>query len=709
MPTDPDQPTELSRDLLAAIRDLSFARELDAVTSIVRTTARRLTRADGVTFVLKEGGQCYYADEDAIAPLWKGRRFPLDACISGWVMQHGHSVAIPDIYSDSRIPHDAYRLTFVKSLAMVPVRAEDPVAAVGAYWASTHAATAAELRALEAIADAAALALTNVQLWADLRSVNHKLQQRVTEFETLLDVLPVGIGIAYDAQANNIRTNRWFSEFLRLAPESNASLSAPAGERPTHFRLLRDGRALSPEELPLQRAAREGIETKNLELELEFDSGDRRRLLEYATPLFDEAGQVRGSVGAFVDVTDRKRLEEQRERVLRAEREAREEAERANRIKDEFLTSLSHELRTPLNAILGWTQLLRRKADADPFLMQGLETLERNAKLQTQLIDDLLDMSRILSGKIRLDVQAIALGRVIEAAVESVRPSAEAKGLSLTMTLDPEAGPVSGDPSRLQQVVWNLVTNAVKFSSRGGSIAIRLERVNSHLEISISDTGIGISPDFLPHVFERFRQADASTTRRHGGLGIGLSIVKNLVDLHGGTVRAKSAGTGKGATFVVSLPVMTLATPTSDRRQPAATSVVPMDADPPSLEGISVLVIDDDDDSRTLLSLILGNRGATVTTAHAATSALDAVAAATPDVIISDIGLPERDGYQLIREIRAISDELKQVPALALTAFARSEDRRRALLAGFQMHISKPVEPAELCTAVASLAKKFDL
>ncbi len=708
MLTDPDQPTALSRDLLAAIRDLSFARELDAVTAIVRTTARRLTRADGVTFVLKDGNQCYYADEDAIAPLWKGRRFPLAACISGWVMQHGQSVVIPDIYADARVPHDAYRPTFVKSLAMAPVRAQDPVAAVGAYWATLHLATPEELRVLEAIADAAALALTNVQLWADLQSVNRRLQQQVTEFETLLDVLPVGIAIASDPRANDIRTNRWFSDFLKLAPQANASLSAPDGERPTHFRLRQEGRDLEPEELPLQRAAREGVEIRDVELELAFDSGERRRLLEYAAPLFDETGQVRGSVGAFVDVTDRKRLEEQREQMLQAEREARAEAERTNRIKDEFLTSLSHELRTPLNAILGWTQLLRRKSDADPFLTQGLDTLERNAKLQTQLIDDLLDMSRILSGKIRLDVQAVSLGRIVEAAVASVRPSADAKGLALTMTLDPQAGPVSGDPSRLQQVVWNLLSNAVKFSTRGGSIDIRLERVNAHLEVSITDSGIGIAPDFLPHVFERFRQADASTTRRHGGLGIGLSIVKNLIDLHGGTVRAKSAGTGKGATFVVSLPATTLSRPTTDRRHPAATSVAP-DAEPPSLDGLTILVIDDDDDSRTLLSLILGNRGATVVTANGAASALAAVAATIPDVILSDIGLPDRDGYQLIRDIRAIGDELKNVPALALTAFARSEDRRRALLAGFQMHISKPVEPAELCTAVASLAKKVDL
>jgi CheY-like chemotaxis protein len=316
-------------------------------------------------------------------------------------------------------------------------------------------------------------------------------------------------------------------------------------------------------------------------------------------------------------------------------------------------------------------------------------------------------MSRILSGKIRLDVQAVAIARIVEAAVESIRPSASARGLSLTTALDPDVGPVSGDPARLQQIVWNLLANAVKFSTKGGTIEIRLERVNAHVEISVTDNGIGIAPDFLPHVFERFRQADASTTRRHGGLGIGLSIVKNLVDLHGGTVRAKSAGVGKGATFMLTLPLTTLAAPTSDRRVTAAPSVRAIDVDPPSLDGISVLVIDDDEDSRTLLAVILGNRGANVTTAPAAQAALQAVSAAVPDVIISDIGLPERDGYELLRDIRALGGDLKQVPALALTAFARSEDRRRALLAGFQMHISKPVEPAELCTAVASLAKKF--
>ncbi len=398
---------------------------------------------------------------------------------------------------------------------------------------------------------------------------------------------------------------------------------------------------------------------------------------------------------------------------LQAER-SREQAETANRSKDEFLATVSHELRTPLNAILGWTQLLLASgpdaADADR-RRRGLETIVRNAKLQAQLIDDLLDVSRIISGKMRLDVQPTDLAAVIDAAVEAIRPAAEAKQIQVRRVLDPFAGPVTGDPARLQQVVWNLLSNAVKFTAKTGKIEVRLERVNSHIEILVADTGTGISPEFLPHVFDRFRQLDASTTRRHGGLGLGLAIVRHLVELHGGTVKVKSPGEGQGSTFIVELP-MSVAhlTPTEGLRVHPRAEVGGGDPcrDDPSLDlrGIRILVVDDEPDARETLQQILEHCHGKVVAVGSAAEALRSLEAWRPDVLLSDIGMPGEDGYELIRKVRALPPERGgRTPAAALTAFARGEDRRRALRAGFQMHVAKPVDLQELATVVVSLAR----
>jgi PAS domain S-box-containing protein len=415
--------------------------------------------------------------------------------------------------------------------------------------------------------------------------------------------------------------------------------------------------------------------------------------------------------GYVRDIGEQRRVEEERAILLSAEQAARMDAERASRTKDEFLATLSHELRTPLNAILGWATILKggnSQLDADD-LRQGLETIERNARVQTQIIEDLLDMSRIISGKVRLDVQRLSMEPVLRAAVETVTPAADAKGIRIQTVLDPLAGPVSGDPNRLQQVFWNLLTNAIKFTPKGGRVQVVLERVNSHLEVSITDTGEGIRPEFLPHVFDRFRQADPSTTRRHGGLGLGLSIVKQLIELHGGTVRAKSAGAGQGSTFTVSLP-LTVVHPEYDadamRRHPraGATAATP-DEMCVKIEGLKVLVVDDEPDARTLLRRLLEDCGAVVTTAASAKEALEHLAVERPDVLVSDIGMPGEDGYSLIRRVRALETEGSgNIPAVALTAYARSEDRTRSILAGFQMHVAKPVEPTELVAVVASLA-----
>ncbi len=434
---------------------------------------------------------------------------------------------------------------------------------------------------------------------------------------------------------------------------------------------------------------------------------DRRRLDLSVTisPIRDIGGTVVGASKVARDITERRQAEA---RQLETERAARAQAEHASRMKDEFLATLSHELRTPLNAILGWSQILRNDPSAED-IVQGVAVIERNARAQTQIIEDLLDMSRIISGKVRLDVQRIDLKPVVEAAIDTVRAAADAKSIRLQTVLDPLARPVSGDPNRLQQVFWNLLTNAIKFTPKEGRVQIVLERVNSHLEVSVSDSGEGISPEFLPHVFDRFRQADASTSRRHGGLGLGLAIVKQLTELHGGTVRVKSSGLGQGTTFTVLLPLSAIhlePAPEEERRHPrGAHDAGPAPLPHLKLAGVKVLAVDDEPDARELVRRLLDGCEAIVRTAGSVAEALAMIQAEAPDVLVSDIGMPGQDGYALIRQVRALgATHGGNVPAVALTAYARSEDRMKAILAGFQMHVAKPVEGAELLTVVASLA-----
>jgi signal transduction histidine kinase/CheY-like chemotaxis protein len=400
------------------------------------------------------------------------------------------------------------------------------------------------------------------------------------------------------------------------------------------------------------------------------------------------------------------RAAEERNALLESERAARAAAERMSEMKDEFLATLSHELRTPLNAIVGWAAILRQGPRSPADLEKGLDTIQRNARMQTQLIDDLLDMSRITSGKMRLDVQPIHPASLVEAATESLRPAAAAKGIRLETFLDPVAGPISGDPGRLQQVVWNLLSNAIKFTPRGGRVQVLLERVNSHIEISVADTGIGIKPEFVEHLFERFRQADASTTRKFGGLGLGLSIVKRLVELHGGTVQVRSAGDGAGTTVSVHLPLLVVQRDAGSREvrlHPQSAVAVAPAFPPTDLSGVTVLIVDDQEDARRLIARVLEDCRAEVLTAGSAAEALPLFETAVPDVLITDIGMPEIDGFELLRRVRALSGARGKVPAIALTAFARPEDRTRALRAGFLAHVAKPADPAELVATVASV------
>jgi PAS domain S-box-containing protein len=420
----------------------------------------------------------------------------------------------------------------------------------------------------------------------------------------------------------------------------------------------------------------------------------RTHTFEYQLHIGEEEVWFEGSVSPMTeravfwiarDITERKRAEEERERLLAGEQKARAAAEEASRLKDEFLATISHELRTPLTAIVGWSTMLRADNFDERNTAKALETIERNARAQAQLIEDLMDVSRIITGKLRLDVRPVDLVPIVEAAVDAVRPASEAKNIRLRTVLDPLAGPVPGDPARLQQVLWNLLSNAVKFTAKGGRVEVRLERVDSHVEISISDDGAGIAPEFLPYVFDRFRQADQRTVRQHGGLGLGLAIVRHLVELHGGSVRVESLGEGQGATFTVALPVAPVyrSAGVESRVRTAARDTLPAREFADRLDGLRVLVVDDEQDTREMLKAGLGQCGAEVTAAGSAAEALEALVAGAPDVLISDIGMPGEDGYELIRKVRALpAEEGGKVPAIALTAYARVEDRMQALRAG---------------------------
>ncbi|MEW6269225.1 MAG: ATP-binding protein, partial [Thermodesulfobacteriota bacterium] len=420
----------------------------------------------------------------------------------------------------------------------------------------------------------------------------------------------------------------------------------------------------------------------------------------YFQPLRDVDDAIVGVVGLTIDITERKQVERQREELLVREQAAREQAEEASRLKDEFLATISHELRTPLNAILGWAHLLRED-DLDPETRaRAIETIERNSRSQARLIQDLLDVSHIVTGRTRLDIRPVTdVAPIISAALDSLRPAALAKSIRLHHACDPDAGPILADPERLQQIVWNLVSNGIKFTPKGGRVHVWLERANSKLQVRVSDTGEGIAADFLPYVFDRFRQADASAARRHAGLGLGLAIVRHLVELQGGEVRAESEGEGKGAIFTVSFPVLPVRIDDDARDASVACGD---EAGRISLDGLRVMAVDDEPDTLEMIRAVLERCRAQVRTATSALEGLKQLSDWTPDVLLADIGMPVRDGYWLIRRVRDLApDRGGRIPAVALTAFARHEDRLRTLSAGFQTHVAKPVEPAELIAVIS--------
>ncbi len=454
------------------------------------------------------------------------------------------------------------------------------------------------------------------------------------------------------------------------------------------------------------REAVRGGPSLDREQRLRRHDGQYRWHLCRVVPERDEHGAVVGWIATATDIDQQKRIEQSNASLLTSEKEARQSAEIANRSKDEFLATVSHELRTPLNAILGWTRMLRTGAVEEKALGRALETIERNARVQTQLIEDILDVSRIIAGKLRVDIRRIDLHTVTRAAIEAVQPSADAKGVELLPNFSPDSAEFAGDPDRLQQVIWNLIANSIKFTPKGGRVQIDLSRENSQVQLVVSDTGLGIAKDFLPHVFDRFRQADSSITRTQGGLGLGLAIVRHLVDAHDGTVEAHSDGPGTGTCMTVRLPVRVVA-PAEAPDVAQVSGESPEESAPAAqlLAGLGVLVVDDEADARELLTAVLASYGAVVRTAASVEEALRHLEEQVPDVLVSDIGLPNQDGYALIRRVRELGAGAGgNVPAAALTAYASTEDHKRALSAGFQVHLTKPIEPSNLARVVASLA-----
>lgn len=598
------------------------------------------------------------------------------------LMRANESYVVYDSETDERIsPEDlaAYHQTQIRAVICMPLhKAGRFVAAMAVHQRAPRRWTPDELQLVSAVVN---------RCWESIERgrVEVALREREEQLRVLAATVPQLVWMANPDGFIFWYNQRWY-DYTGTTPEQMEGWG---------WQSVHDPEAL-PRVLKRWRASIDSGEPFEMEFPLRGADGVFRWFLTRVTPLRDSHGRVTRWFGTNTDVDEIRR--------------ARAQAEAANRMKDEFLATVSHELRTPLNAILGWARMVRAGALNEETARRAIETIERNAKAQAQLIEDLLDVSRIISGKLRLDIHPIDVSPVIEAATDAVRPAAEAKGVKLQAALDPNAGPVAGDPGRFQQVVWNLLSNAVKFTPRGGRVQVRLERINSHVEIVVSDTGQGIAREFLPHLFDRFSQADGSTTRQHGGLGLGLAIVRHLVELHGGSVHAASPGIGLGATFTVRLPLSIThrAEDREERVHPKIEGRSPAELEcPPALNGERILLVDDEHDTLALLTAILEQCGAEVNAVTSAKQGLEESRTWRPGLIISDIGMPDEDGYSFIRNVRQFEqDQGGWTPAIALTAYARSADRIRALRAGYQTHLSKPVDPSELIAAAESLLRK---
>jgi PAS domain S-box-containing protein len=522
----------------------------------------------------------------------------------------------------------------------------------------------------------------------------HAMERRLQESEEWLRTTLMRIGDGVIAVEERVRSINHVAAELTGWPEEE-TVGWPVSEV---FNIINEDRT-PVEDMPVTKAIREGVFTGNIKFILITKTGLEIPVEDGAAPIRDEKGQITGAVVVFRDIREQRRHEEERERSLAREQAIRVEAERLLRLKDEFLATLSHELRTPLNMISGWTQHLQRgNLDADG-AARAFEAIRRNIHAQTQIIDDLLDVSAIIMGKLWLSTQIVDADDRLREALRAVRPAAEAKEIELEYLPDPGAVFAMADPARLQQIAWNLLSNAIKFTDRGGRVKLRLRRDGGQLVISVSDMGCGIAPEFLSHIFDRFSQADGSICRTHGGLGLGLAIVRYLTEMHGGVVEAESAGAGRGATFTVRLPAAI-----NQREAESGGRYFGLGHDA-ILEGLKVLLVDDDVEACQLFEMMLSQYGAQVTCLTSGSEALARLGSERPDLLICDIAMPVLDGYELLARVRARGIN---IPAIALTAYARTADRVRALAAGFQSHVSKPVEADELVMAAASLCGRLN-
>jgi PAS domain S-box-containing protein len=526
-------------------------------------------------------------------------------------------------------------------------------------------------------------------------------RSRTEELERVLDVIPAAVWIAKDSECRQVVGNKSAAALFGLPPDTNFSQTPAPGADAPRIRHFRGARELLPSELPMQRAASTGVAQPVAEIEMYLPDGRRLTMIGGAVPLLDSVGRVRGVVSAFSDISARKEIDEQRAELLSREQAARADLERAGRLKDEFLAVLSHELRTPLNAVLGYAQLLGSGALSPQRTAHALEAIQRNAQAQARLVESLLDLSRILAGKLELDFAKIDLSKVIDAAVDVVRPEVDAKQITLDVDMPRGGVALVGDANRLQQVFWNLLANAVKFTPQHGRIQIHVYRGDSQAEVKITDSGQGISPEFLPYVFDRFRQEDHSQ-KSPSGLGLGLALVREMVHAHRGIVLAQSDGGGRGSTFVVTLP---LTLPLSTR----AHLVNGGDDEEKlvSLAGLKILVVDDDSDVRELLTLVLESRGAAVRTVSTTSEAMNSVNSDRPHVLLADLRMPREDGYALIRKLRAQERQRDdpRLPAVAVTAYASGTDREKVIAAGYDWHVAKPIDADSLARTVVRLTR----
>ena len=648
--------------------------------------------------------RCAYAhvedDEDTINVLGDysrgvatmvGRyRFSHFGAATAACMREGRPYVVGDLEAEepARDGGALYRKLGIRAIAAAPLRKGGrTVAAMSLQQREPRDWTAAEIELLAHVASRCYESIERSRVQRTLRESERRFRQ-------LADAMPQIVFVA-DADGNIEYFNRQWHEYTGL-PE--AGVSRAAWEK-VH---TPEGLERVAEAWP--HAMRTG-EPYEIEYELRRHDGARRWHLGRALPIRDEHGRIVRWFGTNTDIHDRKRIEQALGQALQAEQHARGQAEQASRMKDEFLATLSHELRTPLNAILGWSHLIRRPNATPEELTKAAEVIERNARSQATIIEDLLDMSATMSGKVRLDMHRVDLGSVVRAAIETAEPPARAKSVEIRADIAPGEAAVTGDANRLQQVLWNLLTNAVKFTPRGGRVDVHMRCAGANVEVCVADTGEGIAPDFLPYVFDRFRQADATTGRRHGGLGLGLSIVKQLVELHGGEVRVLSEGPGRGATFTVTLPLLVPLDAGTEGSAHAARAATSAEHARGQLEGVRALVVDDERDARDLIQRLLQDAGADVATAASTDEALGCLDRGRFDVLVSDIGMPGRDGYELINAVRTRGVN-RALPALALTAYARAEDRAKVIAAGFQKHLPKPVDPARVVSLVASLVRE---